>query len=88
MSRREQIEAMLADDPTDQFLRYSLAMELQKVQVITSLRVMTRFSLVRPHIRISVLMRMISLSIPASLLFSFLQIQVSLCLPTALLIGV
>ena len=29
-SRREKIEAMLADDPTDQFLRYSLAMELQK----------------------------------------------------------
>ena len=29
-SRREQIEAMLADDPQDQFLRYSLAMELQK----------------------------------------------------------
>lgn len=27
MSRREKIEAMLADDPTDQFLRYSLAME-------------------------------------------------------------
>ena len=30
-SRREQIEAMLADDPQDRFLRYSLAMELQKV---------------------------------------------------------
>jgi predicted Zn-dependent protease len=29
-SRREQIEAMLADDPQDRFLRYSLAMELQK----------------------------------------------------------
>ena len=27
MSRREKIEAMLADDPTDTFLRYSLAME-------------------------------------------------------------
>ena len=27
MSRREQIEAMLADDPQDTFLRYSLAME-------------------------------------------------------------
>jgi hypothetical protein len=28
MSRREKIEALLAADPTDQFLRYSLAMEL------------------------------------------------------------
>lgn len=28
-SRREKIEAMLADDPTDDFLRYSLAMELR-----------------------------------------------------------
>ena len=27
-TRREKIEAMLADDPTDTFLRYSLAMEL------------------------------------------------------------
>jgi hypothetical protein len=30
MSRREKIEAMLADDPADTFLRYSLAMELEK----------------------------------------------------------
>jgi tetratricopeptide (TPR) repeat protein len=30
MSRREKIEAMLADDPEDVFLRYSLAMELDK----------------------------------------------------------
>jgi hypothetical protein len=30
MSRREKIEAMLAGDPGDQFLRYSLAMELDK----------------------------------------------------------
>ena len=30
MSRREKIEAMLADDPGDVFLRYSLAMELDK----------------------------------------------------------
>jgi thioredoxin-like negative regulator of GroEL len=30
MSRREKIEAMLAEDPTDVFLRYSLAMELDK----------------------------------------------------------
>lgn len=30
MSRREKIEAMLADEPTDTFLRYSLAMELEK----------------------------------------------------------
>lgn len=29
MSRREKIQAMLADDPTDTFLRYSLAMELR-----------------------------------------------------------
>jgi hypothetical protein len=30
MSRRQRIEAMLADDPADVFLRYSLAMELDK----------------------------------------------------------
>jgi hypothetical protein len=30
MSRREKIEAMLADEPDDVFLRYSLAMELDK----------------------------------------------------------
>ncbi|TWT94034.1 hypothetical protein Pla108_37450 [Botrimarina colliarenosi] len=30
MTRREKIETMLADDPTDTFLRYSLAMELDK----------------------------------------------------------
>jgi hypothetical protein len=30
MSRREKIEALLAADPGDQFLRYSLAMELDK----------------------------------------------------------
>lgn len=30
MSRREKIEAMLADDPQDVFLRYSLAMEMGK----------------------------------------------------------
>jgi tetratricopeptide (TPR) repeat protein len=30
LSRREQIEAMLADEPGDVFLRYSLAMELDK----------------------------------------------------------
>ena len=29
-SRREKIEAMLADDPADTFLRYSLAMEWEK----------------------------------------------------------
>lgn len=29
-SRREKIEAMLADEPNDVFLRYSLAMELDK----------------------------------------------------------
>jgi tetratricopeptide (TPR) repeat protein len=30
MSRRDKIEAMLAEDPCDTFLRYSLAMELDK----------------------------------------------------------
>jgi len=29
MSRREQLEAMLADSPDDTFLRYALAMELE-----------------------------------------------------------
>lgn len=29
-SRRERLEAMLAENPTDTFLRYGLAMELQK----------------------------------------------------------
>jgi tetratricopeptide (TPR) repeat protein len=29
-SRRDRIESMLADDPRDVFLRYSLAMELEK----------------------------------------------------------
>jgi len=29
-SRREKIEAMLAQEPADQFLRYALAMELEK----------------------------------------------------------
>ena len=29
-SRRERIEAMLVDDPHDVFLRYSLAMEMEK----------------------------------------------------------
>ena len=28
--RRQKIEALLADDPTDTFLRYSLALELEK----------------------------------------------------------
>jgi hypothetical protein len=30
MPLREQLEALLADDPTDQFLRYALALELDK----------------------------------------------------------
>jgi predicted Zn-dependent protease len=30
ISRRNKIEALLADEPNDQFLRYSLAMELEK----------------------------------------------------------
>ncbi len=29
MSRREQLESMLADDPQDSFLRYALAIELK-----------------------------------------------------------
>ena len=29
-TRRQKIEAMLASEPTDQFLRYALAMELEK----------------------------------------------------------
>lgn len=29
-SRREKIEGMLADDPSDTFLRYSLSLELEK----------------------------------------------------------
>ena len=29
-TRREKIEVMLADDPSDVFLRYSLALELEK----------------------------------------------------------
>lgn len=29
-TRREQLEAMLAEDPTDAFLRYGLALELEK----------------------------------------------------------
>lgn len=29
-TRREKLEAMLADDPSDTFLRYSLALELDK----------------------------------------------------------
>ncbi|MCA9232940.1 MAG: hypothetical protein KDA57_19990 [Planctomycetales bacterium] len=31
-TRREKIEAMLIEDPTDTFLRYSLAMELDKAE--------------------------------------------------------
>ena len=30
LSRRQKIEAMLADEPRDTFLRYSLALELEK----------------------------------------------------------
>lgn len=32
MTRRQQIEQMLAKEPADQFLRYALAMELAKAQ--------------------------------------------------------
>jgi hypothetical protein len=42
MSRKDQILAMLADDPKDAFLRYTLAMELRKEsdheQSVTMLR--------------------------------------------------
>ena len=31
-SKREKFEAMLAEDPQDQFLRYALALELKKEQ--------------------------------------------------------
>ncbi len=31
-SRLDKVEAMLADDPTDQFLQYALAMELDKAK--------------------------------------------------------
>jgi len=44
MSRREKIEAMLAEDPSDTFLRYSLAMEhrsegnsLQSLEILDAL---------------------------------------------------
>ncbi len=30
-TRREKIEALLADEPEDQFLRYTLALELEKI---------------------------------------------------------
>ena len=33
MSRREQLETMLAEDPQDTFLRYALAMELKNEEV-------------------------------------------------------
>jgi len=33
-SRRDKIEAMLADDPTDQFLRFALAMEQRKADEV------------------------------------------------------
>ena len=48
MTRREKIEAMLAEDPTDQFLRYSLAMEMRKEgqhdESLTCLRDLTKDS--------------------------------------------
>ena len=45
MSRREKIEAMLADDPEDVFLRYSLAMELEKAsEHESSLKLLTELS--------------------------------------------
>ncbi len=34
MSRREQIEAMLRDEPNDLFLRYGLAMEYRKEAIM------------------------------------------------------
>lgn len=45
MSRREKIEAMLADDPTDTFLRYSLAMELRsEADHVNSLRALAELT--------------------------------------------
>ena len=41
-SRKEQIQALLADDPHDQFLRYGLAMELQKEENYTESEVLFR----------------------------------------------
>jgi len=47
-SRREKIEAMLAKDPSDSFLRYGLAMELDKEgeheRSIAGLRDLTKLS--------------------------------------------
>lgn len=47
-TRREKIEAMLADDPADVFLRYSLALELDKEEQheasLTKLAALTRDS--------------------------------------------
>lgn len=47
-TRREKIEAMLADDPADVFLRYSLALELDKEEQheasLTKLAELTRDS--------------------------------------------
>lgn len=51
-SRREKIEAMLAEDPSDKFLRYSLALELEKEgrhdESLAGLRELTQGS--PPHI--------------------------------------
>lgn len=48
MNRREKIEAMLADDPGDTFLRYSLAMELRgegdHAESVAKLEALTRDS--------------------------------------------
>ena len=45
MSRRERIEEMLAEDPHDVFLRYSLAMELNKEeQHDESLRILSKLT--------------------------------------------
>ena len=49
MSRREKIEAMLAEEPGDTFLRYSLAMELDKVgENAASLAKFTELTLDQP----------------------------------------
>ncbi len=45
ISRREKIEAMLANDPLDTFLRYSLALELEKeAEHERSLKLLTELS--------------------------------------------
>ena len=52
MSRREQIETMLKDDPSDVFLRYALGMELKKAgEVEAAVAKMHELTLeAKPHV--------------------------------------